>query len=247
MTVLSAEGVTHRYQVRGALGGLRSTVEALIDFSLDVAAGEAVGLVGPSASGKSTAAKCLAHWLDPTSGRVLVQGRELRGLPAGERRRERRAVQLMSQDPMAALDPRVRVGAALEEALGLAARSRASANLASALAEVDLTPDLARRFPHQLSGGQRQRVVLARALAVRPEVLIADEPTASLDPERRRRVVDLLRRLRAQRGLALIVVSHDLDVVRELTERTVVLARGRIERRGPTDEVLPRRPTSRSV
>ncbi len=199
-----------------------------------------VGLIGESGSGKSTIARALVRLQPLAAGGVRFDGVDLAGLGRRELLAYRRAVQIVFQDGEAALDPRLRVSAAIAEALRAHRLPRGAARIAELLAAVDLDPALADRYPHELSGGQRQRVVIARALANEPDLLIADEPTTALDVTVQARILDLVARLREERGLAYLLISHNLAVVDRLCEDSVVLYRGAVVERGPTRLVLTR-------
>lgn len=222
--VLSASGVEVLYP------GARARAVAGVDIELY--AGRAVGLVGGSGSGKSSLARALAGHLVPSAGVVTIEGRPRARGDAATARAARRRVQMLFQDAGASLDPRQRVGDALAEAA--AAAGAATAGVASRLlAEVGLPADLAARHPHALSGGQRQRVALARCLAADPAVLIADEPTSALDGDARDRVLQLLGTVMASRGLAVLLVTHDLDTASAFCDELLVMLAGRVVERAP--------------
>lgn len=238
---LQADSVGKEYVLRGPLGGERGRVTALRDFSMVLEPGESLAIIGPSGSGKTTAARCLAGWIAPSTGRVLFDGSDLQHLRPKQLRRLRPQFQLVTQDPLAALNPRLRVAAALREPLelgGSATRSEAENRVSELLVEVGLDPELGRRFPFQLSGGQRQRVGLARALASGPKLLIADEPLASLDAGARQRIQDVIGRCRRELGMSLVLISHELGAVRRMVDRVIVLRQGRIVRQGGTEAAL---------
>ncbi len=222
-------------------------VHALDGIDLAVEAGDRVGIVGESGSGKSTLVRLLAALDRPTGGQVLFDGEVVSGLPERRLGHLRASVQPVFQDPRASLDPRMRVAQIITEPL----RSRIvrrqfpdpvdhRERLAEVMAAVGLPLDLADRFPHEFSGGQRQRIALARALAPRPQVLIADEPVTALDVSVRAQVINLLSDLVRSQRLTLVLVSHDLMVVRHLCDRVVVLREGRIEEQGDCDRVFSR-------
>lgn len=221
----------------------RRTVRAVDGVDLVVRRGERLGIVGESGSGKSTLIRLLAALDQPTSGAIDFTGRSIVSLPESRLGFLRSAVQLVFQDPRSSLNPRMRVGAIVTEPL----RSRLLRNrvevasrterLAEVLTEVGLEPSMARRYPHEFSGGQRQRIALARALAPRPEVLIADEPVSALDVSVRAQVLNLINDLVRDHRLTLIFVSHDLSVVRHVCDRIAVMKDGRIVEQGPTDQV----------
>ncbi|ASG19830.1 ABC transporter ATP-binding protein [Nitrospirillum viridazoti] len=227
--------------------------KALDAVDLSLHPGRALALVGESGSGKSTCAKLLTHMLRPTSGRILFQGRDITGLSGRRELLEyRRVVQMVFQDPFAALNPAHTVAHHLARPLALHRpdldRAGRGAEVRALLTQVELDADsLLHRFPHELSGGQRQRVSLARALAVNPAVIIADEPTSMLDVSIRLSVLDTLQRLKAERDIALLYITHDIATARYVAEETAVLFRGRVVESGPTAAVIdgPRHPYTR--
>lgn len=213
------------------------------DVSLSVAAGESVGLVGESGSGKSTILSLLLGLNAPKTGEVRFDGQPLRLRDRAQMRRFRASVQTVFQDPYSSLDPRQRIDKIVAEplrSLGLATGEDARSRVAAAIAAVGLPEDTLERYPHEFSGGQRQRIAIARATVSNPRVLLADEPVSALDVTTRTQVIDLLTELRAERGLALIMVSHDLSAVAAVCERTVVLRDGQIIEEGSTREMLTR-------
>ncbi|MGV8909075.1 MAG: ABC transporter ATP-binding protein [Propionicimonas sp.] len=232
------EQLTRRYRNGG------TEVLALDQVDLVLEPGRRLGIVGESGSGKSTLVRLLAGLDRPTSGRIWFEGTEITRLPERRLGFLRAAVQMVFQDPRSSLNPRMNVGDIITEPL----RSRLvrrqlphgidhARRLAEVLEAVDLPADSGSRYPHEFSGGQRQRIAIARALAPKPEVLIADEPVSALDVSVRAQVLNLLTDLVAAQGLTLIVVSHDLMVVRHLCDQLVVLRQGRIVEQGDTEAV----------
>ncbi|HEX9999576.1 MAG TPA: ABC transporter ATP-binding protein [Actinoplanes sp.] len=222
--VLKAEGLRKRY-------GPHTVVD---DFALTVRRGEIVGLVGESGSGKSTVAQLLFGLTTPTCGTVAFEGAPWTGLPERRRRPRRRRLQLISQDPLSAFDPRWTVGRIVAEALPR------RTPVAPLLERVGLGADVLDRYPRQLSGGQRQRVAIARALAPRPSLIICDEPVSALDVSVQAQVLDLLADIRAADGTALLFISHDLGVVHHLADRVLVMRDGVVVESGPVDDVFHR-------
>jgi oligopeptide/dipeptide ABC transporter ATP-binding protein len=215
---------------------------ALRDVSLSVSSGETLGVLGESGSGKTTLVRLAAFLLWPTAGAVRIDGADPWSLSDAERRALRRRVQIVFQEGSDALDPLQTVAAAVAEPLanvGVGRRQR-GADVAEALAAVGVTPELAGRRPGELSGGQRQRVGIARALVLRPELLLLDEPVSALDVSVGAQVLNLLAALQAERGLSYVLISHELPVVRYLADRVVVLYAGRIVEQGAAREVLDR-------
>ena len=241
--LLGAHGLSRRFPgpPAGTLARLRgaraAAVHAVEDVSLSVAPHEALGLVGESGCGKSTLGRMLAGILPPSAGEVRWRGRPVAGLRGAAARDWTLGVQMVFQDPQASLTPRRRVVDLVGEAPvlhGLARRRDMRAYVADVLGEVGLDPALALdRLPHQFSGGQRQRIGIARALAVRPDALVCDEAVSALDVSVQAQVVNLLADLRARRGLALLFISHDLSVVRHLSDRVAVMYLGRIVEEAP--------------
>ncbi|CAN7554569.1 ABC transporter ATP-binding protein [Bosea sp. LjRoot90] len=244
-----ADRVSKRFESRpGALRALGQrfgmlqpppAVMAVDEVSLTVPRGEALGLVGESGSGKSTLGRMAAGIYAPSSGTVRFEGWPVMSEGQGPRKLTTR-IQTIFQDPFASLDPRMRIGDGIAEgplAHGLIGKAGARDYVRDWLAAVGLDPAFADRYPHQFSGGQRQRVAIARALAMQPDLVVCDEPVASLDVSIQAQIINLLMRLRAELGLTLIFISHDLSVVRHLCDRVAVMYRGRIVEEGPAGEV----------
>ena len=248
--VLEARSLVREYPARGRLtGGRTATVRAVDDVSLHLDRGEMVGLLGRSGAGKSTLARLLAGLEPADRGEVLLHGRPLGAAGVGPRGARRRAVQVVFQDPGAALDPRQSIGSIVAEPLvvhRLVPAAQRSGAVAALLEEVGLPGDpafLAGR-PGRLSGGEKQRLALARALACEPEVLILDEPVASLDASVRGQVLNLLEALRGRRQVAMLLIAHDLALLGRACARLAVMAAGRLVEEGATGTVLntPRHP-----
>jgi ABC-type dipeptide/oligopeptide/nickel transport system ATPase component len=225
-----------------------SPVTAVSDVSFQIAPGETLGLVGESGSGKSVTAFSILRLLQPpgriTGGRIVFEGRDLLALPERDMRQVRGArISLIFQEPMTALNPVMRVGDQIAEALTVHGKANASDARERAVALLDAVhiPDAGRRvrdYPHQLSGGMRQRVMIAIALACHPALLIADEPTTALDVTIQAQVLDLLRELRVQYNLALLLITHDFGVIAEMADRVAVMYRGAIVEQGPVRQIL---------
>ncbi|BDV30115.1 ABC transporter ATP-binding protein [Microbacterium terricola] len=239
--LLRGRGLTRRHRVPAATPfGRSGSTTALADTDIDVRAGSAVGVIGESGSGKTTLVRLLLGLDIPTAGTVEFDGR---AVDAAARARElhwlRRATGIVFQDPYASLDPRMSVGRIVGEplwALGIDGDRRA--RVREVLGEVGLEADMADRFPHEFSGGQRQRIALARAIVHRPRLLVGDEPLSALDVTVRAQILELIGALRAQQGLTLLMVSHDIGVVQSLCDEVVVMKDGRIVEEGPTEKVL---------
>ncbi len=240
--VLTANDIRVEYEIlRGMFGRKKLTVQAVDGVSIALRAGETLGLVGESGSGKSTLARSIVR-LAPASGLVRFEDRALLPLSKPEMRPIRKALQMVFQDPYGSLSPRMSVGEIVSEGLrvhepGLTASQR-DARAASALEEVRLDPEMRRRFPHEFSGGQRQRIAIARAIVLRPKLVILDEPTSALDRTIQKAIVELLRDLQARHGLAYLFVSHDLATVRAMADRIAVMKDGKIVEAGETEALL---------
>ena len=223
-------------------------VRALDGVSLDVKRGPfGIALVGESGSGKTTAGRAVLRLVPAAGGTVRFDGQDVLALRGRRLREYRRAAQIVFQDADNSLDPRMRIGTAIAEVLKVhpmaahrLAGDRGGDRVAALLSEAALDPALATRYPHQLSGGQRQRVAIARALAVSPRLLVLDEPTSALDVTAQARILALIRRLREERALAYLLITHNLAIVPELCEQTAVLYLGRIVESGPTADLLAR-------
>jgi oligopeptide/dipeptide ABC transporter ATP-binding protein len=216
-------------------------VRAVDGVSLTIGHGPfGLGLVGESGSGKTTVGRAILRLVPAAGGTILFEGQDVLRLRGRRLLEYRRAAQLVYQDVDNSLDPRQRVGAAIGEVLTVHGLARAAVRdrVAALLSEAALDPALASRYPHQLSGGQRQRAAIARALAVSPRLLVLDEPTSALDVTAQARVLATIRRLRAERGLSCLLITHNLAIVPELCEQTAVLYLGRIAETGPTASLL---------
>ncbi|MFN3614651.1 MAG: ABC transporter ATP-binding protein [Rubrimonas sp.] len=248
--VLSVRGLRKTYGGGGGFGKGRA-VTAVDDVSFDIARGEVLGLVGESGSGKSTVGRCIVRLIEPDGGQVLIGGQDMAALSSADLRAARRKAQMVFQDPYASLNPRARVGRAISE--GPIARgvppARARERARELLATVGLDPSAADRWPHEFSGGQRQRIGIARALAMDPDLIIADEAVSALDVSIQAQILALLRDLRARLGLSMLFVTHDLRVAAQLCDRVAVMRKGRIVEIGPVAEVFlnPRHDYTRSL
>jgi oligopeptide transport system ATP-binding protein len=250
--LLQADNLSREFALRG--GGLfgRRRFLAVRDVSLTLARAEVLGVVGESGCGKSTLGRLLLHLQAPSAGTVTFQGEVLGRMKPGRLRRLRPRLQMVFQDPYASLDPRRPIGAQITDGLaehGLARGAALAQRAEALLAEVGLDPTHTARLPHEFSGGQRQRIAIARALATAPELVVADEPVSALDVSVQAQVINLMAQLRAERGLAMVFISHDLHVVRHLSDRVAVMYLGRIVEEGPAKRVFhaPAHPYTRAL
>ena len=224
-------------------GGAKGEVRAVDDVSLAIQSGETLGVVGESGSGKSTLGRLVLRLIEPTSGKIVFEGRDLLAASNSAMRSLRRDMQIIFQDPFGSLDPRMRVEDVISEPLivyermGAAARSTRVAEL---LRAVGLDSSAMRRFPHEFSGGQRQRIGIARALALHPKFIVADEPVSALDVSVGAQIVNLMARLQREFGLTYLFISHSMPVVRYLATRIAVMYRGKIVEIGPTEKITER-------
>ncbi|WP_029003015.1 dipeptide ABC transporter ATP-binding protein [Azorhizobium doebereinerae] len=251
--VLEVKDLVTRFDVRrGIFGRLSGRVHAVEQVSFAVKAGETLALVGESGCGKSTTGRTIMQLQAANAGQILFHGRDLLAMGAQERRRMRQKIQYVFQDPFASLDPRLTVGFSIAEPLtthNLASGRAVEERVAELLRDVGLSPDHARRYPHEFSGGQRQRICIARALASEPQVLIADEAVAALDVSIQAQIVNLLMELQETRGLSYIFISHDMAVVERVSHRVAVMYLGQIVEIGPRQAVFdhPAHPYTRRL
>ena len=250
--LLRAERLVKHFPVRtGLFGRARGAVQAVDDISFELYPGETLALVGESGCGKSTAGKLLLTLIEPTSGRVWFQNRDLHSLSQRAIRSLRREIQIIFQDPYGSLNPRMTVGDMLAEPLALHGlhQKNPRQRVQELLGLVGLAPDHAQRYPHEFSGGQRQRVGIARALAVEPRLIVCDEPVSALDVSIQAQVINLLQDLQRQFGLAYVFIAHDLAVVKHIANRVAVMYLGKIvelaEKRALFAE--PRHPYTRAL
>lgn len=250
--VLDIQHLSVSFPQRSAWGRLVANVQAVRDVSLQIAKGETLGLVGESGSGKSTLARAIVRLVQTQRGKIFVNGVDWASLPSRQLRPLRPQVQMVFQDPFGSLNPRMRVGAALAEPLEIHKRGDKAwrqAQVADMLMHVGLAPEDAQKFPHQFSGGQRQRIGIARALILKPELLLADEAVSALDVSVQAQILNLLLDLQRQHGHAMLFISHDLRVVSSIADRVAVLYLGKIVELGPPQDLFqaPRHPYTRAL
>lgn len=251
--LLEVAGLVKHFPPRAnAIGVKGRPVQAVAGVSLKVFAGECLGIVGESGCGKSTVGRTIVRLLDPTAGSIKFEGAEISGLSRREMRRFRRDVQMLFQDPYASLNPRMTVNDIVIEPLQVhrvGSRREQQAKVNQLLEQVGLTSDQKFRYPHEFSGGQRQRIALARALALSPKLLVLDEPVSALDVSIQAQIINLLRDLQSELGLAFIFVAHDLSVVRHISDRVAVMYLGRIVEVAPKHELFsrPRHPYTKAL
>ncbi|WP_129156871.1 ABC transporter ATP-binding protein [Bosea sp. Tri-44] len=240
--VLEVSGLTTRFEIRsGLLSSVKGRVHAVENVSFSLKAGETLALVGESGCGKSTTGRSVLRLVEPLSGSVLLDGVDVLKLGQSELREQRKRMQMIFQDPFASLNPRMNIGAAVAEPLlinNLATRSEARDKVADLLKRVGLLPDMASRFPHEFSGGQRQRICIARALAVEPRLIVADEAVSALDVSVKAQVVNLMLDLQARMGLGYLFISHDMAVVERVSHRVAVMYLGEIVEIGPREAIF---------
>ena len=241
--ILEVTDLVKEFTVKSSKGirSVKRTVHAVSGVSFSLLPGQTLGLVGESGSGKTTVGRCLLRLIEPTAGSVRFMGQELTTLPADELRALRKEMQIVFQDPYASLDPKMTVGASIAEPLDIQNIDVDRDKRVRELLElVGLSPDHARRFPHEFSGGQRQRVGVARALALQPRLLILDEPVSALDVSIQAGVVNLFEDLQDQLGLSYVFIAHDLSVVRHISDVVAVMYLGRIMEIAPAEDLYQR-------
>ena len=252
MTLLSLQAVSRRYALRRGWLGRSAAVHAVQDVTLTLEPGRTLGVVGESGCGKSTTGRLALGLEKPDAGAVRFDGAAMPPAGTAAWRKLRRRMQLVPQDPLGALDRRLRVSRQIAEPLaihGIGDPKDRAGRVAALLDDVGLRPDQAARYPHALSGGQRQRVVLARALATAPDLLVCDEPVSALDVSIQAQIVNLLTELQAARRIAMLFISHDLRIVRQVSHDVAVMYLGRVVERGEPDAVFasPAHPYARAL
>lgn len=250
--VLKATGLRKEFVTKKPLIGAPTVVKAVDGVDLEIEKGETFAIVGESGCGKSTLARLLVRLIDPTDGEVWYDGTDIAHLPAEDMRALRKDLQFIFQDPFSSLNPRMTVGALIEEPLRAHGEGDAvsrQARVAELLSRVGLTPAHADRFPHEFSGGQRQRIGIARALATGPKVIIGDEPVSALDVSIQAQVINILEDLKQEFGLTLIVIAHDLAVIRHMADRVAVMYLGELVEVAPGEALFssPKHPYTEAL
>lgn len=229
--LLEVKGLKKHFPVSGKLGRAASSVRAVDGVDLTVFAGETIGIVGESGCGKSTAGRCILRLIEPTEGQILFQGKDIRTLNANELRHLRRDMQIVFQDPFASLNPRKTVGQILVDPLivhGIGTPAERQKTVEEMIEIVGLRHEHLKRYPHEFSGGQRQRIGIARALILRPKLIIADEPVSALDVSIQAQILNLMMDLQKDFQLTYLFISHDLSVVRHISDRVAVMYLGKV-------------------
>ena len=253
MSALQVRNLHKSFSSSGMLRSAGKEKHAVIDVSFDLNAGETLSIVGESGSGKSTTARVAMRLLSPSSGQVFWDGEDVSNLSARELRSRRSHIQMVFQDPFASLNPRMRIWQSVAEGLRVhqpeLSRSQRRERVAETLALCGLDASGLDRYPHQFSGGQRQRIGIARALIVEPKVLVLDEPVSALDVSVQAQILNLLKELQAAKSLAYLFISHDLSVIRHITDRVAVMFAGRIVETGSAAEIFthPRHPYTKAL
>ena len=251
--LLEVEDLHKHYPVRGGvLGRAVGTVQAVAGVSFTLAAGQTLGLVGESGCGKSTLGRTLMRLEEPSAGRVRFDGQDLAAARGATLLKLRREIQMIFQDPYSSLNPRMTVGEIVREPLvvhGIGSKAEQAERVRSLLQTVGLSADVMQRYPNEFSGGQRQRIGVARALSLGPRLVVADEPVSALDVSVQSQVLNLMVKLQRDMGLAYVFISHDLSVVRHVSDHVAVMYLGRIVEQGPVDAVFgrPAHPYTRAL
>jgi oligopeptide/dipeptide ABC transporter ATP-binding protein len=251
--IVEVRDLRKEFPIRGGiLNRSVASVRAVDGISFSVPEGRTLGLVGESGCGKTTVGRALVRLIEPTAGQILYRGKDITRIRGGRLRALREKLQIVFQDPMSSLNPRLRVSEIISEPLRFTAhvpRKEANARVLDLLERVGLKADHADRYPHEFSGGQRQRIGIARALATSPEFIVLDEPTSALDVSVQARLLNLMRKLQGEMGLTFLFISHDLSVIRYMCDDIAVMYLGRIVEKAPTDQLFasPQHPYTQAL
>jgi oligopeptide/dipeptide ABC transporter ATP-binding protein len=250
--LLHVQGLSTHFATGSRWTGHRGVIRAVDGVDLVVNRGEIVAVVGESGSGKTTLGRSILRLVEPTAGRIVFDGEDVRALRGAGLRAMRRRMQIVFQDPYAALSPRMQIRDIIAEPLrlhGLVNGRGIDAQVAELLGRVGLEPYMMDRYPHEMSGGQRQRIAIARALSMRPSFIVADEPVSALDVSVRAGILNILLDLQREEGISVLFISHDLSIVDRVADRIAVMYRGRIVEEGPTARLMdsPRHPYTRAL
>lgn len=251
--LLRVEGLKKNFTISSGLLSKPIVLKALEDISFSVNAGETLGIVGESGCGKSTLGRCILQLLAPDDGQVLWLGKDLTRLPDEEMRAQRKDLQIIFQDPLASLNPRMTVGGIIEDPLKTLqpelSKEERRARVLETMEAVGLLPEMINRYPHEFSGGQAQRIGIARALITQPKLIVCDEPVSALDVSIQAQVLNLLADLKVKFGLTLVFISHDLSVVRHISDRIMVLYLGRMVELAPGEQLYedPKHPYTQAL
>ncbi len=251
--LLEVRGLVKHFPVgRGWFSSSRGVVRAVDGVSLHLKAGETLGLVGESGSGKTTTGRCILRLVEPTAGEVAFRRENILAFGRKRMRETRREMQIIFQDPFSSLNPRMRIGTIVAEPLAIhriVPRPQRRERVAQLLKRVGLEPDMMNRYPHEFSGGQRQRIGVARAIALNPSLIIADEPVSALDVSVQAQVVNLLQDLQEEYSMAYLFIAHDLSVVEHISDRVAVMYKGKIVEEAPRDRIYadPKHPYTRAL
>lgn len=242
INLLEIKDLKKTFSLSGGLFSRRLTLTALENINFNIRQGETLGIVGESGCGKSTLGRCILQLLSPDEGQVLWLGQDLTRLPAEEMRQRRADLQIIFQDPLASLNPRMTVGEIIADPLRTLRpemnKEERRARVLKIMEAVGLLPEMINRYPHEFSGGQAQRIGIARALITEPKLIVCDEPVSALDVSIRAQILDLFADLNQRLGIAYLFITHDLTVARAITDDVMVMHEGRIVERGRTGEVL---------